>query len=177
MNVSLPLVVANLGLLVVLLAAKLGSKSAAVYPLARRYAPTHAWPVALLMSTGLTFGTISAQAGLSLGVITQAQFSVLVCAVALSAVVPTAIAQRMLIRHPVVEAEMETQPTGEPVPETVPGDGTAGHYGAEPGDDDELPVHRRHDERLTGSGTGGSHSQSAPISPGPNDASGQEDRP
>jgi Kef-type K+ transport system membrane component KefB len=110
MNVSLPLVVANLGLLVVLLTAKLASKSAAVFPLARRYAPAHAWPVALLMSTGLTFGTIASQAGLTLGVITKAQFSVLICAIALSAVVPTAIAQRMLARHPVLEAETDNVP-------------------------------------------------------------------
>ena len=111
MNVSLPLVVANAGLLVLLLGAKLVSKSAAVYPLARRYAPTHAWPVSLLMSTGLTFGTIASQAGLSMGVITKAQFSVLICAIALSAVVPTAIAQRMLIRHPVLEMEEDAETT------------------------------------------------------------------
>jgi Kef-type K+ transport system membrane component KefB len=111
MNVSLPLVVANLGLLFLLLGAKLASKSAAVFPLARRYAPTHAWPVALLMSTGLTFGTIASQAGLSMGVITKAQFSVLICAIALSAVVPTAIAQRMLIRHPVLEMEEDAETT------------------------------------------------------------------
>lgn len=110
MNVSLPLVVANLGLLALLLAAKLASKSAAVFPLARKYAPAHAWPVALLMSTGLTFGTITSQAGLTLGVITKAQFSVLICAIALSAVVPTAIAQRMLIRHPVLDAEVDIAP-------------------------------------------------------------------
>jgi Kef-type K+ transport system membrane component KefB len=124
MNVSLALVLANLGLLGLLLTAKLASKSAAVYPLARRYTPTYAWPVALLMSTGLTFGTIASQAGLSLGVITKAQFSVLVCVVALSAVIPTAIAQRMLARNPVLEGEIDT-------------------VGPPPADDDEVPGHRR----------------------------------
>jgi hypothetical protein len=130
MNVSLPLVVANLGLLCVLLATKLVSKSAAVFPLARKYAPAHAWPVALLMSTGLTFGTIASQAGLSMGVITKAQFSVLICAIALSAVVPTAVAQRMLVRHPVVEAEADELSIEGDAPVAV----AAG--------DDEVPTRR-----------------------------------
>jgi Kef-type K+ transport system membrane component KefB len=124
MNVSLPLVIANAGLLVLLLGAKLVSKSAAVYPLARRYAPSHAWPVSLLMSTGLTFGTIASQAGLSLGVIDRAQFSVLICVVALSAVVPTVIAQRLIARHPVQSGELDSTIT----PPAAPG----------PGDDDEV---------------------------------------
>lgn len=96
LNVSIPLVVANLGLLGLVLGSKLAAKTGSVYPLARRYAGRDAWPVALLMSTGLTFGTIASQAGLSMGVITKTQFSVLVCAVVLSAVLPTALAQRLL---------------------------------------------------------------------------------
>ena len=130
LNVSLGLVAANVGLLVVLLGAKLVAKTAAVYPLARRYAPDAAWPVALLMSTGLTFGTIASQAGLSLGVITRAQFSVLVCTVVLSAVVPTAIAQALLRRRPVVE------------PVASGGRPTWDGYAPGPGDDDEVPEHR-----------------------------------
>jgi Kef-type K+ transport system membrane component KefB len=94
MNVSLPLVWANLGLLLVLLAVKLGAKSVGVYPLARRWARPHAGFTTLLMSTGLTFGTISATYGYTAGIVTRAQFSVLVCVVVLTAVVPTAIAQR-----------------------------------------------------------------------------------
>jgi Kef-type K+ transport system membrane component KefB len=94
MNVSLPLVWANLGLLVILLAVKLAAKSAGVYPLARRWSRPHAGFTTLLMSTGLTFGTISATYGYTAGIITRAQFSVLVCVVVLTAVVPTAIAQR-----------------------------------------------------------------------------------
>ena len=46
------------------------------------------------MSTGLTFGTISALYGLNSGIINQLQFSVLVTAVILSAVLPTFVAQR-----------------------------------------------------------------------------------
>ncbi|MDR7521209.1 MAG: cation:proton antiporter [Armatimonadota bacterium] len=49
----------------------------------------------LLMSTGLTFGTISSLYGLHAGIIDRTQFSLLVTAVILSAVVPTVIAQRV----------------------------------------------------------------------------------
>ena len=48
----------------------------------------------LLMSTGLTFGTISALFGLTNKIINQDQYTVLVTAVILSAVVPTIIAQK-----------------------------------------------------------------------------------
>jgi len=47
----------------------------------------------LLMSTGLTFGSISALYGLTHGIITQVQYTVLVTVVIGSAVVPTFIAQ------------------------------------------------------------------------------------
>ena len=48
----------------------------------------------LLMSTGLTFGTISALYGLTAHIIDRTQFSLLVTVVVLSAIIPTAIAQR-----------------------------------------------------------------------------------
>jgi hypothetical protein len=47
-----------------------------------------------MMSTGLTFGTISALFGLTNGIIDQDQYTVLVTAVIGSAVVPTLIAQK-----------------------------------------------------------------------------------
>jgi Kef-type K+ transport system membrane component KefB len=65
-----------------------------VYPLARRFTSPHGIFTTLLMSTGLTFGTISALYGLSAGIIDRTQFSLLVAVVVLSAIVPTAIAQR-----------------------------------------------------------------------------------
>ena len=46
----------------------------------------------LLMSTGLTFGTISSLFGLSHGIINQSQYSILVAVVIGSAVIPTLIA-------------------------------------------------------------------------------------
>jgi glutathione-regulated potassium-efflux system ancillary protein KefC len=53
-----------------------------------------------LMSTGLTFGTISSLFGLSHGIIDQAQYSSLVATVIASAVVPTAIANAFYLpRH------------------------------------------------------------------------------
>jgi hypothetical protein len=51
----------------------------------------------LLMSTGLTFGTISALYGLNARIIDKTQFSLLVTVVVLSAVVPTAIAERWFL--------------------------------------------------------------------------------
>ena len=48
----------------------------------------------LLMSTGLTFGTISSLYGLTAGILDRAQFSVLITTVVASAVIPTIIAQR-----------------------------------------------------------------------------------
>src|SRR3989442_726720 len=94
MNVSLALVWSNAGLLVLLLLVKQVTKFAGVYPLARRYVPKDAMFTTLLMSTGLTFGTISSLYGLTAGIIDRAQFSVLVAVVVASAVLPTLIAQR-----------------------------------------------------------------------------------
>ena len=97
LNLSLPAVLANLGLLGALLAAKMLPKIAFVLPLARRAAPREATFTTLLMSTGLTFGTISALYGLNAGIIDRTQFSLLVTVVVLSAVVPTAIAERWFL--------------------------------------------------------------------------------
>jgi len=69
-------------------------KVAGVYPLARRFTAPHAAFTTLLMSTGLTFGTISSLYGLNAGIIDETQFSLLITVVVLSAIIPTAIAQR-----------------------------------------------------------------------------------
>jgi len=97
MNVSLGAVVTNLGLLGVLLAAKMLPKIAFIYPLARRADRRHGTFTTLLMSTGLTFGAISSLYGLNAGIIDKTQFSLLVSVVVLSAVVPTAIAERLFL--------------------------------------------------------------------------------
>jgi Kef-type K+ transport system membrane component KefB len=103
MYVSLSALWANLGVLGLLFAAKLVPKIVGVYPLARRYTAPHAAFTTLLMSTGLTFGTISALYGLNAGIIDRTQFSLLVAVVVLSAIVPTAIAQRRFLPDARVE--------------------------------------------------------------------------
>jgi hypothetical protein len=56
--------------------------------------PREAAFTTLLMSTGLTMGTIATMFGLSSGIIDRGQFSVLVATVVLSAILPTFIAQK-----------------------------------------------------------------------------------
>ena len=114
LNVSLRAVVANLGLLGILVAAKMVPKLGLIGPLARRAAPGHATFVTLLMSTGLTFGTISSLYGLNAGIIDRTQFSLLITVVVLSAVVPTAIAERWFL--PDAEKERHEKPRHPPVP-------------------------------------------------------------
>ncbi len=97
LNVSLGAVFSNLGLLGALLAAKMLPKVGFIYPLARRADRRHGTFITLLMSTGLTFGTISALYGLNGGIIDKRQFSLLVTVVVLSAVVPTAIGERWFL--------------------------------------------------------------------------------
>jgi Kef-type K+ transport system membrane component KefB len=95
LNVSLSAVWANLGVLALLCVAKIVPKIGGVYPLARKYTSPHAAFTTLLMSTGLTFGTITSLYGLQAGIIDRTQFSLLVTVVVLSAIIPTAIAQRL----------------------------------------------------------------------------------
>ena len=94
MSVSVGLLGPQIGVLAALLAVKLIAKSVAVFPLARLHMPGAASYTTLLMSTGLTFGTIASLYGLEAGLIDRSQFSVLITVVIASAVVPTAIAQR-----------------------------------------------------------------------------------
>jgi Kef-type K+ transport system membrane component KefB len=94
MNVSASALWANLGILALLFVGKMVPKFGGVYPLARKYTAPHATFTTLLMSTGLTFGTITSLYGLNAGIIHRTQFSLLIAVVVLSAIVPTAIAQR-----------------------------------------------------------------------------------
>ncbi len=99
-NVSLGAVWANVGVLALLFAAKMVPKLVGIYPLARRFTAPHAVFTTLLMSTVLTFGTISSLYGLNAHIIDRTQFSLLITVVVLSAIVPTAIAQRFFQPHP-----------------------------------------------------------------------------
>jgi glutathione-regulated potassium-efflux system ancillary protein KefC len=100
--VSLPALVAAPLAFFALLLTKMATKMAGVYPVTRAYGSPkqEGMYTTLLMSTGLTFGTISALFGLSHQLIDQAQYSALVAAVIGSAVVPTLIANAFFLpRH------------------------------------------------------------------------------
>ncbi len=88
--------VAGATLIGVYLAVKVAAKFIGVWPLtfAFGFGRREGLYTTLLMSTGLTFGTISALYGLNHGLITQDQYTILVAVVILSALVPTLIAER-----------------------------------------------------------------------------------
>ena len=99
--VSLQAIIAAPVALLVLFFAKMVTKIVGVYPATKayKYAQKEGIYTTLLMSTGLTFGSISALFGLSHGIITQQQYSLLLVAVIGSAVVPTLIANAFFIPH------------------------------------------------------------------------------
>jgi len=92
--ISLPAVVGGAGLIAAFLALKLATKFVAVWPAARAFGQParDANYTTLLMSTGLTFGSIAALFGLTNHLIDQSMYTILVTTVILSAVVPTLIA-------------------------------------------------------------------------------------
>ena len=92
--VSLPALVSAPTVFLALVGGKVLSKIFGLHPfigLFRRQRDER-WYYTLMMSTGLTFGTISALYGLSHNIVTQEQYSFLVAVVITSAVVPTLIA-------------------------------------------------------------------------------------
>lgn len=97
--VSVPALLAAPLTFLILLAGKMVTKFAGVFPATKafRYPAREAYYTTFLMSTGLTFGTISALFGLSHDVISQSQYSYIVAAVIASAVVPTLIANAFFI--------------------------------------------------------------------------------
>ena len=92
--VSLPAIAAGAGLIALFLGVKVGAKVLGVWPTARAFRmPTRdANYTTLLMSTGLTFGTIAALYGFTNGYIDGPTYTILVTVVILSAVVPTLLA-------------------------------------------------------------------------------------
>jgi len=92
LNVDLKYVWAGLGTLAVFIIVKFATKFIGVWPFAYKYHEKDAMFTTLLMSTGLTFGTISSLYGLQHHIITTGQFSILITGVILSAVLPTVIA-------------------------------------------------------------------------------------
>ncbi|MCC2643966.1 MAG: conserved rane protein of unknown function, partial [Nitrospira sp.] len=110
--VSLPVLLSAPLIFLVLLMSKVLCKIFGLYPVIGlfRHRPTERWYYTLLMSTGLTFGTISALYGLAHGIVTTEQYSFLVSAVIASAVVPTAIAGLFFL-----PSHLLPQPAGKPV--------------------------------------------------------------
>lgn len=92
--VSIPAIVAAPGALLFLLCAKMVTKTISVYPVTRYFGSPQreATYTTLLLSTGLTFGTIASLFGLSQGIIDKHQYSSLVAAIIGTALVPTVIA-------------------------------------------------------------------------------------
>jgi Kef-type K+ transport system membrane component KefB len=95
---------AGAGLIGLFLAMKMVTKFVGILPLTRyfKFDRREGMYTTLMMSTGLTFGSISALFGLTNHIINQEQYTVLVTAVIGSAVVPTLIAQ--LCFHPHFES-------------------------------------------------------------------------
>jgi Kef-type K+ transport system membrane component KefB len=100
--VSVPALTAAPLVFVVLFFAKMISKVTGLLPTVKafNYQREEGLYFTLMMSTGLTFGTISALFGLNHGIIDQAQYSHLVATVIGSAVIPTVIANAWFMpRH------------------------------------------------------------------------------
>jgi glutathione-regulated potassium-efflux system ancillary protein KefC len=111
--VSVPALAAAPFVFLVLFGAKMVSKMAGLYPTVKsfKYQREEGLYYTLMMSTGLTFGTISALFGLSHGVIDQNQYSYIVATVIGSAVIPTMFANAWFLpRHLLKKAGQEPTP-------------------------------------------------------------------
>ena len=100
--VSLQTIAAAPGILIMLLLGKVFSKIFGLVPVIGVFHSEKKakWYYTLLMSTGLTFGSISALFGYSHGIISQQQYSLIVAAVIASAIIPTMIANKFFLpRH------------------------------------------------------------------------------
>ena len=116
--VSVPALAAAPLAILLLLVAKMATKFVGVYPITRLFASPRqeAMYTMLLMSTGLTFGSISALFGLSHNIISQAQYSYLIAAVIGSAIVPTLIANAFFLPRHLLPREDAAAPGEAPRP-------------------------------------------------------------
>jgi glutathione-regulated potassium-efflux system ancillary protein KefC len=123
--VSVPALIAAPMAFVVLFFAKIASKIVGLLPTVKafKYQREEGLYYTLMMSTGLTFGTISALFGLNHGIIDQAQYSHLVATVIGSAVVPTVIANAFFLpRHLLPHSAEKTLAQPAAVPEVSTAD-------------------------------------------------------
>ncbi len=106
--VSIPAVIGAPLVLLALLGGKVVSKILGLYPVIGifRESKKERWYYTLLMSTGLTFGSISALYGLTHGIVSTDQYSLLIAAVIGSAVIPTLIANLAFLPDHLLEAPM-----------------------------------------------------------------------
>jgi len=97
--VEASVLVSGAGLIALFLGMKMATKFIGILPLTRyyRFENREGMYTTLLMSTGLTFGSISALYGLTNNIIDQRQYTILLTAVIASAVVPTVIAQKWFL--------------------------------------------------------------------------------
>jgi Kef-type K+ transport system membrane component KefB len=107
--------------LLVLFGAKTLTKAATVYPAVRahKYDGKAGAYYTLMMSTGLTFGTISALFGLNHQIITQAQYSYIVGTVIASAVIPTVIANSFFLPRHLLPHALPTKQSEQTVQRTA----------------------------------------------------------
>jgi len=117
--VSVPTLLAAPLVFVALFFAKMVTKVIGLLPTVRAfgYAGREGTYYTLMMSTGLTFGTISALFGLNHGVISQGQYSHLVATVIGSAVIPTMIANAVFMPMHLIKTDGTPQvalPSAEP---------------------------------------------------------------
>jgi len=110
---SIPAVISGPIVFLLLFLGKVISKIFGLYPVIRKFKEdtNEKWYYTLLMSTGLTFGTISALYGFSHGIINSSQYSYLVAVVIASAVIPTLVANKYflpkhLLEKPVIDEEL-----------------------------------------------------------------------
>ena len=116
--VSLPALVATPLAFLALFAGKAGTKIFGLFPVVGQFRPEpkERWYYTLMMSTGLTFGTISALFGLTHGIVSPAQYSHLVAVVIASAVIPTMIAGAVFLPHHLLpQASRPDRPEGAPM--------------------------------------------------------------
>ncbi len=109
--VSLPSLLTAPLFLIILFLGKVMTKIIGLYPIIAKFRKdrNERYYYTLMMSTGLTFGTISSLYGFSHGIINQTQYSILVTVVIASAVIPTMIANFFFLpKHLLGEAESQT---------------------------------------------------------------------
>ncbi len=112
--ISLPALIAAPGAFIVFFILKVGAKFLGVFPLSKYFGSEDrpAIYTSLLMSTGLTLGMVAALFGRSHGIIDASQYSSLVAAVVVTALIPTVVANAFFLPRPAAGPRLEAAPSG-----------------------------------------------------------------